>query len=243
MADNTSYESFQKSGFYEAADTGTLSSEAAKIPTSDDALRKQAVDQYADTLSTLDTSLSKQLTSIITSQASDEKLLNEQYNNSISSMMAKLRERGLHSTPSLPAAQTAALEKHRNEITDFRSSIYRLQRAVPEKKKTLLATDYDKAIAQRVAANRASNIPTASSLLTNIAKLQSSGYIDYINNLLEQMSLARKRASSSRSRKSSSPSPKKTYTPPPKAPLDGYDNLADKNYVQAHQHFYYASGK
>lgn len=188
MADNTSFDSYKGSGFYESSNSEALKNEAASIPTSDAALREQAVNQYADTYDRLDSSLSKQLTSLITSQATDEQLLRDQYNNSISSMMAQLQKRGLHVTPSLPAAQTAALNKHRNDVMTMRQGVYQIQRNLPEQQRALLKTDYEKAIAQRIAANRATNVPTVSSLLANMAELQSSSYIDYINNLLAKKS-------------------------------------------------------
>ena len=184
MADNTAYTEYQKSGFSEASGVSGLQEQASKIPSSEDALRQQAIDQYADTYSKLDESYSKQIANLIASQATDEKLLQEQYNNSISSMMAKLQKRGLHTTISLPEAQTAALNKHKNEAMAIRQSIYSLQREVPEKQKELLVADYDKAINQRVAANRATNIPTLSDLLSKISELQNSSYDAYINYLL-----------------------------------------------------------
>lgn len=184
MADKASYESYQKSGFDDAAGTAGLQEQVGKIPTSDDALREQAVEQYADTYKTLDQSYAKQITNLIASQATDEKLLNEQYNNSISSMMAQLQKRGLHVTGSLPQAQTAALNKHRNDVMTMRQNIYRLQRDVPEKQKQQLATDYEKAISQRVAANRATNVPTLTELLTQISSLQSSSFEAYIDHIL-----------------------------------------------------------
>ena len=184
MADKASYESYQKSGFDDAAGTAGLQEQVGKIPTSDDALREQAVEQYADTYKTLDQSYAKQITNLIASQATDEKLLNEQYNNSISSMMAQLQKRGLHVTGSLPQAQTAALNKHRNDVMTMRQNIYRLQRDVPEKQKQQLATDYEKAISQRVAANRATNVPTLTELLAQISSLQSSSFEAYIDHIL-----------------------------------------------------------
>ena len=130
MAEVTTYEHFQETPFYETSGAKGLQEQASKIPVSEDALREQAVDQYSDTLNRLDQSFSKQITNLITAQANDEKLLNEQYNNSISSMMAKLQKRGLHMTASLPQAQTAALNKHRNDVMTMRQDVYRLQREV-----------------------------------------------------------------------------------------------------------------
>lgn len=184
MADNTSFEAYQKSGYNEASGVGALQTQVGKIPTTDAELRQQAVDQYADTLKRLDESYSKQIANLITSQATDEKLLNEQYNNSVTSMLAQLQKRGLHMTASLPQAQTAALNKHKNEVMTMRQSLYQLQREVPEKQKELLTSDYEKAIAQRVAANRESNVPTLTELLTKISELQNASYGAYIDYLL-----------------------------------------------------------
>lgn len=199
MADNTTFEKYQESGHSQASGVSDLQQQASKIPVSDDALRKQAEAQYADTLKTLDDSYSKQISALITSQANDEKLLNEQYNNSISSMMAQLKKRGLDVTEALPQAQTAAINRHRNDTMAVRQSLYSAQRSLPEQQKQLLSTDYEKAIAQRVSANRATNIPVLSDLLGQIAELQNASYTDYINYLL-----AKKSSGGSRRRKSTS---------------------------------------
>lgn len=209
MADNTTFAKYQESGFNEASGVADLKAQTSKVPVSDADLRQQAVDQYADTLERLDQSYSKQIANLITSQASDEKLLNEQYNNSVSSMMAQLQKRGLHVTGSLPQAQTAALNQHRNETMAMRQNIYRLQREVPEQRKELLVTDYEKAINQRVAANRATNVPTLTELLAQISELQNASYSAYIDYLLAKKSgsggggSSKKSSSSSTSAKSS----------------------------------------
>lgn len=234
MADATTFAEYQKSGFNEASGVAGLQEQASKIPTSDDALRQQAVDQYADTLNRLDQSYSKQITNLITSQANDEKLLNEQYNNSITSMMAKLQKRGLHVTASLPQAQTAALDKHRNDVMTMRQNIYRLQREVPEKKKELLTTDYEKAISQRVAANRATNVPTLTELLGKISELQNSSYSAYIDYLLANKARSSSGGGSRRSYSSSSKKPSSAPTPD----LDKYSPPKTTNYSQPHMHFY-----
>lgn len=186
MADKTSFGAYQKSGFNPASGVSDLQEQSSQVPVSDDALRDQAIAQYADTLKTLDDSYSKQLSSIIVAQANDEKLLNEQYNNSIASMAAQLKKRGLDVTASLPQAQAAALNKHMNDVMTVRQGLYNAQRSLPEQQKQLLVTDYDKAIAQRMAANRATNVPVLSELLSQIAELQNASYTDYINYLLSK---------------------------------------------------------
>lgn len=183
MADATAFETYQKSSFGEASGVADMQAQLSNIPASDAALREQAVEQYADTYKTLDESFSRQLSALITSQANDEKLLNEQYNNSITSMLAKLQKRGLQVTAALPEAQTAALNQHRNDVMAFRQNIYRIQRELPEQKQNQLKTGYEQAIAQRVAANRATFIPMATDLLTSLSNLQFSSYEDYINYL------------------------------------------------------------
>lgn len=80
-----------------------------------------------------------------------------------------------------------------------RQSLYSAQRSLPEQQKQLLSTDYEKVIAQRVSANRATNIPVLSDLLGQIAELQNASYTDYINYLL-----AKKSSGGSRRRKSTS---------------------------------------
>lgn len=236
MADSTAFSSYQKSGFDDASGVADLQSQASKIPTSDDALRQQAVDQYADTLNRLDQSYSKQISNLITSQATDEKLLNEQYNNSVTSMMAQLQKRGLHVTGSLPQAQTAALNKHRNDVMAMRQSIYKLHREVPEQKQRLLTTDYEKAISQRVAANRATNVPTLTDLLGKISDLQNSSYEAYINHLLDKK--ARSGGGGGYRRSYSSGNKSSSSAPAPKPDLDKYSPPKTTNYSQAHMHFY-----
>lgn len=214
MADNTTFEKYQESGHAQASGISDLQQQASKIPTSDDALRKQAESQYADTLKTLDDSYSRQISALITSQANDEKLLNEQYNNSISSMMAQLKKRGLDVTEALPQAQTAAINRHRNDTMAVRRSLYSTQRSLPEQQKQLLSTDYEKAIAQRMSANRATNIPVLSDLLGQISELQNSSYTDYINYLLAKKSSGKRRK---RSASAGNPNPGGTqsgYVPP-----------------------------
>lgn len=235
MADNTTFEAYQKSGYNEASGVADLKTQVDKIPTSDAQLRQQAVDQYADTLNRLDQSYSKQIANLITSQATDEKLLNEQYNNSVTSMMEQLRKRGLHVTASLPQAQTAALNKHKNEVMAMRQSIYQLQREVPERQKELLATDYEKAINQRVAANRATNVPILTELLAQISDLQNTSYNAYIDYLLAKK--ARSSGGGGGYRRSYS-SGSKNSSSSPKADLSGYTAPKATDYSQAHMHFY-----
>lgn len=214
MADNTTFEAYQESGYNEASGVADLKTQADKVPASDAQLRQQAVDQYADTLNRLDQSYSKQIANLITSQASDEKLLNEQYNNSVTSMMEQLRKRGLHVTASLPQAQTAALNKHKNEVMAVRQSIYQLQREVPEQQKKLLTADYEKAINQRVAANRATNIPTLTELLTQISELQNASYSAYIDYLLAKKSGGGGGYRRGGSSNATAPSPNTSYVNP-----------------------------
>ena len=182
MAD-ISYSGYESSGYNEASGTAALQAEKAKIPTTDAELRTQAEAQYKDTLNTLDSSLSRQITAMITSQATDEKLLTDAYNKSVSLMSANLQKRGLLNG-TLPTAQTNALNKYMNEVKDVRAAIYENQLALPKAQKDLLVTNYDKAIAQRVAANRQTNIPTVSELLQKVYELQSSSFSDYANYLL-----------------------------------------------------------
>lgn len=182
MAD-ISYSGYEQSGFNESSGTADLLAEKAKIPTTDAELKSQAESQYKDTLDILDSSLTRQITSMITSQATDEKLLTEAYNKSVSSMAAKLQKRGLLNG-ALPAAQTDALNKHMNEVKDVRAAIYKNQLELPKAHKDLLVTDYDKAIAERIAANRKTNLPTVSELLQKVYELQSSSFSDYASYLL-----------------------------------------------------------
>ncbi len=184
MAVGDTYKSYQDSGFKEASGTEALQNYQKSIPTSDADLQAQAEEQYKPTYETLNQSYSDQLSRLIQVQSSDEALLNEQYNNSIASMTAQLKKRGLLPTTQLEAAQTAALNKHRNEAKDVRASIYNVQRALPEQQQALLKSGYSDAIAQRVSTNRANNIPLLSDMLEKLAELQQSSFEDYLNYLL-----------------------------------------------------------
>lgn len=188
MAEAGTYEGYKESGFNEASGVPPLQERQGSMLTTDEGLRQQAEEQYKPTYEALDRSYSEQLTRLITSQATDEKLLNEQYNNSISSMAAQLQKRGLMPTVQLPEAQTAALNKHRNEALTFRQGVYKAQRTLPEQQRDLLRTGYENAINQRVAANRETNIPIVSDLLAKIAQLQQASFDDYLNFLLSKKS-------------------------------------------------------
>jgi hypothetical protein len=181
MANEATFKGYQNSGFSDAADIDSLQGQKLNIPISENDLHQQAVNQYADTYNVLDNSFSQQLSALITSQANDEKLLNEQYNNSITAMMAKLQKRGLQTTAALPGAQTAALNKHRNETLAVRHGIYAVQRELPEKRQKLLKTNYDLEIQKRIAENRQVNLGMATDLLTSISEIQFSSYEDYVN--------------------------------------------------------------
>ena len=199
MANEATFKGYQNSGFSDAADIDALQGQKNNIPTSDNDLRQQAIDQYADTYNALDSSFSQQLSALITSQANDEKLLNEQYNNSITAMMAKLQKRGLQTTTALPEAQTAALNKHRNEALAVRHSIYAVQRELPEKRQKLLKTNYDLEIQKRIAENRQTNLGMATDLLTSISEIQFSSFEDYINYIQAKKAKEAARRSSYRS--------------------------------------------
>ena len=191
MAVGDTYKGYQEgteSGHKEASGTEALQNYQSSIPTSDADLRTQAEEQYKPTYETLNRSYADQLSRLIQVQSSDDALLNEQYNNSIASMTAQLKKRGLLPTTQLEAAQTAALNKHKNEAKDVRASIYNVQKALPEQQQALLQSGYEDAIAQRVSTNRASNIPLVSDLLGKLAELQQSSFEDYLNFLLAKKS-------------------------------------------------------
>lgn len=187
MAVNATVEDYGKSGFQEAAGTEGLKTVQTSLPTTEDALTQQAKAQYEDTYKALDESLSKQFASIVTSQAADDKLLNEQYNTSVSSMMAKLQKRGL-ATGGLPQAQTNALNQHMNDVKATRALIYQGQQRAVEGQRELLRSDYDKAINQRIAANRQFQVQTAADLAQKIAELTSASWNDYVKALLAKKS-------------------------------------------------------
>lgn len=206
MADTVNYDSYKESGHHAASGIPAIQEQASKIPSSNEALREQAVKQYADTYKALDDSYAKQLSAIISSQGNDEKLLMEQYNNSISSMAAQLQKRGLHLSTPLVGAQNAALNKHMNETTSMRQQIYSAQRSLPTRNREHLHSDYENAIAQRVAVNRATYVPVLSDVLASIAELQSASFVDYLDFILAKKNLENKSSGGGSSKKSSSSS-------------------------------------
>lgn len=183
---NASYEGYQSSGFNEASGTEAIKNYQSNIPVTDADLRTQAVEQYQPTYEQLNRSYADQLSRLIQVQSSDEALLNEQYNNSIASMTAQLKKRGLLPTTQLEQAQTAALNKHKNEAKDVRASIYNVQKALPEQQQALLKSGYEDAIAQRISTNRATNIPLLSDMLEKLAELQEASFEDYLNFILQK---------------------------------------------------------
>lgn len=186
MAESGTYAGYQSSGFNEASGTEAIKNYQSNIPVTDADLRTQAVEQYQPTYEQLNRSYADQLSRLIQVQSSDEALLNEQYNNSIASMTAQLKKRGLLPTTQLEQAQTAALNKHKNETKDVRASIYNVQRALPQQQQALLKSGYEDAIAQRVSTNRSTNIPLLSDMLEKLAELQEASFEDYLNFILQK---------------------------------------------------------
>lgn len=187
MASNAgTYEGYQESGYNTASGTEAIKNYQSSIPVTDADLRTQAEEQYKPTYETLNRSYADQLSRLIQVQSTDEALLNEQYNNSIASMTAQLKKRGLLPTTQLEQAQTAALNKHKNEAKDVRASIYNVQRALPQQQQALLQSGYEDAIAQRVSTNRSTNIPLLSDMLEKLAELQQSSFEDYLNFVLQK---------------------------------------------------------
>lgn len=186
MAESGTYAGYQSSGFNEASGTEAIKNYQNSIPVTDADLRTQAVEQYQPTYEQLNRSYADQLSRLIQVQSSDEALLNEQYNNSIASMTAQLKKRGLLPTTQLEQAQTAALNKHKNEAKDVRASIYNVQKALPQQQQALLKSGYEDAIAQRVSTNRSTNIPLLSDMLEKLAELQEASFEDYLNFILQK---------------------------------------------------------
>jgi len=182
MAD-VSTGSYNSSGFAAANGTNFLTGELGNYKTDDASLRQQATQQYADTYRIQQNSYETQLSSLIKAQATDADYLNQAYQKSINSMMAKLQKRGL-SIGGLPGSTVDALDKFRNDVETLRANIYGQQQAAIQANKNVHANSYEANILQRMNEWRGNNLDKQTKLLQNIAELQSSSMEAYANFLL-----------------------------------------------------------
>lgn len=201
MADNTSIASYNSSGFGQSSGVTEMQGQVGNYSTDDSALRTQAEAQYADTYASQQKSYQNQIVGLIRAQTDDSELLNKQYEQSMSSMMAKLQKRGL-AVGGLPSAQNAALDKFRNEVMTQRQTIYGNQQNAVQASQKAHADSYDANVRQRMYDLKNHNTQMVNQILTTIAELQNNSYQAYIDYLLAEKS--KKRSSSSSKRSSSS---------------------------------------
>lgn len=183
MADKTTMSAYQKSGYAQASGVPELQTQANNIKVDPAALKQQAEAQYKPTYEAEQRSLNTQLTALIKSQRDDSDLLNKQYQQSINTMMEKIKARGL-ATGSLPQVQTDALNKFHNEVMTQRQVLYGVQQAGVQSLIDTHKNDYDLNVEARMATIKDNSLQSLSNLLAQIAKLQNSSYTDYINYLL-----------------------------------------------------------
>lgn len=183
MADKTSLASYNKSGFGKSSGIADLQEQVQKLSTDEASLRQQAEARYQPTYEAEKASLNTQLTALIKSQTDDSDLLNKQYEQSVNTMMDKLSKRGLH-TGTMPETTTAALDKFRNDVMAQRQAVYNTQQQSIRNVQDTLENNYELNVQARMTDIKQGNLASLSSLLTQIAKLQTSSYNDYINYLL-----------------------------------------------------------
>ena len=218
MADNTSIAAYNKTGFGQTSGVADVKAQLPNYATDDASLRAQAEAQYAGTYDAQQKSYQTQIAGLIKAQTDDSELLNKQYEQSMSSMMAKLQQRGLN-VGSLPGAQNAALDKFRNEVMTQRQTIYGNQQNAVKANQRVHAESYEANVQARMHENRSYNLGMVNQLLTTIAELQNSSYQAYIDYLLEKKAASR-RSSSSRSYSSGTYNPSPAADTQPKSALD-----------------------
>lgn len=171
---------FTMDDFKGAVEYDALTKEATKVPVSESALRQQAIKQYEPTHAALNDSYNKQLLGLMTSRAADDKTLREQFELSVGNMSATLQKRGFDfNATSLGQSAYSALQKDYNELKNDHSIVFDAQRKSIESQKDLLTANYEKAIKQRMATNRYTNIKTLSEILEQLSKLMVSAENEY----------------------------------------------------------------
>lgn len=224
MADKTSISSYNSSGFGQSSGVSDVKGQLGNYSTDDAALRTQAESQYAETYASQQQSYRDQIAGLIKAQTDDSELLNKQYEQSMSSMMAQLQKRGL-AVGGLPSAQNAALDKFRNEVMTQRQNVYGVQQNAVKASQKAHADSYDANVRQRIYDLKNYNLEMTNQILTTIAELQNNSYQAYIDYLLAEKS-KRSRISSRRSYSSYNPST--PQTPAPAAPGLGADYFKPK---------------
>lgn len=180
-----SLKTYNKTGFGKTDGSDQLKATLATIPTSDEALKAQAEAQYTPTFEIEKQSLTQQMSALIQSQANDSELLNKNYQQSVNTMMAKLKERGIN-TGAVPDSTEAALKTFYNETMTQRQLIYNQQQEAVRKKQQTLEGNYEQNVIARMSANRLNNLKSATDLMQQIAQLQSSSFQNYTNYLLQK---------------------------------------------------------
>lgn len=180
MADESSFASYNKSGFAKASGVADLQTQASNIKTDQASLRAEAEAQYRPTFEREQQSVQNQLSSLIKAQTDDSDLMNTTYQQSINTMMSKLTKRGLN-VGATPQATVDALGKFHNEVMTQRQAAYDTQRQAVQNVSDTLQNNYELNIQARVYDNINHALDTLNDLLAQIAKLQSSSYNDYIN--------------------------------------------------------------
>lgn len=183
MASKTSMTTYNKTGYAKSSGVSDLKAELQNYQTDDASVRQEAVEQYKPTYDAEKQSLKTQMSALINAQTNDSTLLNKQYDQSISSMMAQLHKRGLDKG-GLPQAQTDALERFRNEVKEQRQAIYGVQRQGVQNNYDTLKKNYDANVTRRMYDIKAHNLQMTTKLLETVADLQSNSYQSYIDYLL-----------------------------------------------------------
>lgn len=182
MADESSFATYNKSGFAKASGVADLQTKVGGMNTDQASLRAEAEAQYKPTFELEQRSLQNQLSALIKSQTDDSDLLNTAYQQSINTMMNKLAKRGL-ATGSTPGATTDALSRFHNEVMTQRQATYDAQKQAVQSMSDTLQSNYDLSVQARMYDNLNHTLTNLNDLLTQIAKLQTSSYTDYIKYL------------------------------------------------------------
>ena len=223
MAD-TSMNAYSASGFGQSSGVADLQSYADTIKTDEASLRAKAEAQYRPTFELEQRSLTNQLSALIQAQTDDSDLLNQQYQQSINTMMDKLRKRGL-AVGGMPQTTTAALQKFNNDVMDQRQAIYQTDRDAINAMTDTLNNNYEQNILSRMYDNQQSALASLNNILTQISQLQSSSYQDYVKWLTNEEKKQKASSGGGRRRtvrRRSSSSKKTTTTSSTKSLASGY---------------------
>ena len=227
MADKTSMASYNSSGFGQSSGVADVKGQLGNYATDDASLRAQAESQYAGTFDAQQKSYQTQIAGLIKAQSDDSGLLNQQYQKSMTSMMAQLQKRGL-AVGGLPSAQNAALDKFRNEVMTQRRTIYGNQQDAVRASQKAHADSYEANVRSRMLDLKSRNLEMTNQILTTIAELQNNSYQAYIDYLLAEKS-KKSRSSGSRSYSSYTPAAQTPVSTTSGLSADYFKNLARQN--------------